>query len=146
MQDLAVLPIWSLALNGSASSTFSGGPQVVDVPRYGIVDLGAMTARLQAESDSFARLGANNPRWRLYAWGWPAVAFESPNRLPASLASLAEAQPERPVAVCRELTKRFEEVVRGSAREVADRFRAAVTDAALLVISKVTGGVERLIS
>jgi 16S rRNA (cytidine1402-2'-O)-methyltransferase len=56
------------------------------------------------------------------AWTWPAVAFESPKRLPASLASLAEAQPERPVAVCRELTKRFEEVVRGSARELADRF------------------------
>ena len=31
--------------------------------------------------------------------------------------------PERPVAVCRELTKRFEEVVRGSAAELAERFR-----------------------
>ena len=41
--------------------------------------------------------------------------FESPRRLPASLASLAESHPERPVAVCRELTKRFEEVARGSA-------------------------------
>ena len=49
-------------------------------------------------------------------WTWPAVAFESPRRLPASLASLAAADPERPVAVCRELTKRFEEVVRGAAR------------------------------
>jgi 16S rRNA (cytidine1402-2'-O)-methyltransferase len=51
------------------------------------------------------------------------VAFESPNRLPASLRSLASADPERPVAVCRELTKRFEEVVRGSAAEIAGRFR-----------------------
>ncbi len=56
------------------------------------------------------------------AWTWPAVAFESPRRLPASLASLAEADPDRPVAVCRELTKRFEEVVRGPAHEVAERF------------------------
>ena len=56
------------------------------------------------------------------AWTWPAVAFESPRRLPASLASLAEADPDRPVAVCRELTKRFEEVVRGAVREVAERF------------------------
>ena len=56
------------------------------------------------------------------AWTWPAVAFESPRRLPASLASLAEADTDRPVAVCRELTKRFEEVVRGAAREVAERF------------------------
>jgi 16S rRNA (cytidine1402-2'-O)-methyltransferase len=55
-------------------------------------------------------------------WTWPVVAFESPRRLPASLASLAAAEPERPVAVCRELTKRFEEVVRGPARDVAARF------------------------
>jgi 16S rRNA (cytidine1402-2'-O)-methyltransferase len=51
------------------------------------------------------------------------VAFESPRRLPASLRSLADAQPDRRVAVCRELTKQFEEVVRGPASSVADRFR-----------------------
>ena len=61
--------------------------------------------------------------WReLAQWRHALVAFESPNRLPRSLASLAEALPDRPVAVCRELTKRFEEVVRGSASDVADRF------------------------
>jgi len=53
---------------------------------------------------------------------WPVVAFESPQRLPASLRSLATAQPTREVIVCRELTKAFEEVVRGSAAEVAERF------------------------
>lgn len=58
----------------------------------------------------------------LAAWPYPAVAFESPQRLPAALRSLAEALPDRPVALCRELTKRFEEVVRGSAAEVAARF------------------------
>ena len=58
----------------------------------------------------------------LARWPHPAVAFESPRRLPASLASLAGALPERPVAVCRELTKQFEEVARGSAAEVAARF------------------------
>ncbi len=55
-------------------------------------------------------------------WPWPAVAFESPRRLPRALSSLARALPERPVAVCRELTKRFEETVRGSASELAARF------------------------
>jgi 16S rRNA (cytidine1402-2'-O)-methyltransferase len=58
----------------------------------------------------------------LATWPHPAVAFESPQRLPASLRSLAAALPDRPVAVCRELTKRFEEVVRGTAAEVAARF------------------------
>jgi 16S rRNA (cytidine1402-2'-O)-methyltransferase len=50
------------------------------------------------------------------------VAFESPRRVGASLAVLAELDPERPVAVCRELTKVHEEVVRGSAAELAARY------------------------
>jgi 16S rRNA (cytidine1402-2'-O)-methyltransferase len=50
------------------------------------------------------------------------VAFESPQRLPATLASLAAADAARPVAVCRELTKKFEEIVRGDAEVVAARF------------------------
>ena len=50
------------------------------------------------------------------------VAFESPRRVGASLAVLAELDPERPVAVCRELTKLHEEVVRGPASELAARY------------------------
>jgi 16S rRNA (cytidine1402-2'-O)-methyltransferase len=50
------------------------------------------------------------------------VAFESPRRVPATLALLAEIDPERQVAVCRELTKVHEEVVRGSAAELAERY------------------------
>jgi 16S rRNA (cytidine1402-2'-O)-methyltransferase len=50
------------------------------------------------------------------------VAFESPRRVGASLAVLADLDPERPVAVCRELTKLHEEVVRGSAGELAARY------------------------
>lgn len=61
--------------------------------------------------------------WRQLAdWGGPAVAFESPARLPRTLASLAAADPDWPVAVCRELTKRYEEVVSGDAGELAARF------------------------
>jgi 16S rRNA (cytidine1402-2'-O)-methyltransferase len=55
-------------------------------------------------------------------WLYAAVAFDSPKRLPRSLARLARIDPGRPVAVCRELTKRFEEVVRGTAADVATRF------------------------
>ena len=50
------------------------------------------------------------------------VAFESPRRLPATLALLAELDPSREVAVCRELTKVHEEVVRGTAAELAARY------------------------
>jgi 16S rRNA (cytidine1402-2'-O)-methyltransferase len=50
------------------------------------------------------------------------VAFESPRRLAASLRALAELDPARLAAVCRELTKVHEEVVRGTAAELAERF------------------------
>jgi 16S rRNA (cytidine1402-2'-O)-methyltransferase len=50
------------------------------------------------------------------------VAFESPRRLGASLAVLAAVDPARPVAVCRELTKVHEEVVRGTAASLAERY------------------------
>jgi 16S rRNA (cytidine1402-2'-O)-methyltransferase len=70
----------------------------------------------------------------LSAWEHPAVAFESPQRLPATLRSLADADPERFLAVCRELTKRFEEVVRGPAGEVAARFATSPKGEITLVI------------
>ncbi len=50
------------------------------------------------------------------------VAFESPRRVAASLEVLAGLDPDRPVAVCRELTKLHEEVVRGTAVELAARY------------------------
>jgi 16S rRNA (cytidine1402-2'-O)-methyltransferase len=68
-----------------------------------------------------------------------AVAFESPQRLPATLRSLAAASPARPVAVCRELTKAFEEVVRGPAADVAEKFAEPPKGEITLVL----GPVER---
>jgi 16S rRNA (cytidine1402-2'-O)-methyltransferase len=53
------------------------------------------------------------------------VAFESPRRVPATLALLAELDREREAVVCRELTKVHEEVVRGSAAELAERYAGA---------------------
>ncbi len=48
--------------------------------------------------------------------------FESPRRLSATLRDAAAALDDPPAAVCRELTKRHEETVRGRASELADRF------------------------
>ncbi|MEC4176505.1 16S rRNA (cytidine(1402)-2'-O)-methyltransferase [Adlercreutzia sp. R7] len=50
------------------------------------------------------------------------VFYESPNRLLAALATIAEVLPWRSVAVCRELTKLHEEVARGTAVELVERF------------------------
>ena len=52
------------------------------------------------------------------------VAFESPRRVAASLRTLAELDPDRRVAVCRELTKIHEEIVRGTAAELAARYES----------------------
>jgi 16S rRNA (cytidine1402-2'-O)-methyltransferase len=50
------------------------------------------------------------------------VAFESPRRLAATLALLAARDPQRPVAVCRELTKLHEEVRSAPAGELAAHY------------------------
>ncbi len=55
------------------------------------------------------------------------VLYESPRRLATLLGELELADPDRRVAVCRELTKLHEEVRRGSVAEV----RAALGDAAV---------------
>jgi 16S rRNA (cytidine1402-2'-O)-methyltransferase len=62
------------------------------------------------------------------------VAFESPRRLPQSLAALAALAPDRPAAVCRELTKLHEEVARGTLGELARRFREDVKGEIVLVL------------
>ncbi len=49
------------------------------------------------------------------------VFFEAPHRLSATLSAMAQAfGPERPAAVCRELTKTYEEVRRDGLAELAD--------------------------
>lgn len=49
----------------------------------------------------------------------PVVMFESPERTQATLAELADAMPERPACVARELTKVHEEIVRGTLASLA---------------------------
>jgi 16S rRNA (cytidine1402-2'-O)-methyltransferase len=60
------------------------------------------------------------------------VFFEAPHRLAATLADLADAfGPDRPAAVCRELTKTYEQVRRGTIGELAvwaqDEVRGEIT-------------------
>lgn len=62
------------------------------------------------------------------------VFFESPNRLADSLRDLAAVAPDRRVVVCRELTKLHEEVARGTAAELADKFRDGTRGEICLVV------------
>jgi 16S rRNA (cytidine1402-2'-O)-methyltransferase len=49
----------------------------------------------------------------------PVILFESPQRVAETLRELAAAAPEREVALCRELTKMHEEILRGSLGELS---------------------------
>lgn len=73
--------------------------------------------------DGFApRQGGERRRWlaTLVTEGRAVVFFESPRRLAATLAdAVAVLGPDRAAAVCRELTKTYEEVLRGPLHELA---------------------------
>ncbi len=62
------------------------------------------------------------------------VVLESPQRLAATLGDLAALAPDRPVAVCRELTKLHEEVWRSSASEAAERFSSCEVRGEVVVV------------
>jgi 16S rRNA (cytidine1402-2'-O)-methyltransferase len=109
-------------------AALEAGVAVTVLPGPSAVETALVSSGLVAERYQFLGYLPRGERalaalWEeLARWPWPAVAFESPQRLPATLRSLARALPGRQAAVCRELTKRFEEIVRGSADELAERF------------------------
>jgi 16S rRNA (cytidine1402-2'-O)-methyltransferase len=72
--------------------------------------------------------------------GGTMVAFESPRRVPSTLSLLAELDPDRQVAVCRELTKVHEEIVRGSALELAERYEGAPPRGEVVLVLGPQGG------
>ena len=63
------------------------------------------------------------------------VYFESPGRLSPSLRDLSEALGNPETVVCRELTKIHEEVVRGRASALAERFEGTLGECAVVVRS-----------
>src|SRR5919202_3544414 len=102
------------------AAALEAGVPVSVLPGPSAVETALVASGLVAERYQFLGYLPRGERALEALWAelarWPhaAVAFESPQRLPRSLASLARAVSERPVAVCRELTKVYEEVVRGT--------------------------------
>ena len=117
-----------------------GGVPVTVLPGPSAVETALVASGFESERFQFVGFLPRGARQLADLWGELAqwrhalVAFESPQRIGRSLASLAEALPDRPVAVCRELTKRFEEVVRGPAAEVAEGFADATKGEITIVI------------
>lgn len=92
------------------------------LPPHPFLFLGFLPARAGPRAAELARLRVAE-RAGLSA---TLVLYESPHRLAESLAAMAEALGgDRPAAVARELTKRFEEVRRGSLAELAAHYVAA---------------------
>jgi 16S rRNA (cytidine1402-2'-O)-methyltransferase len=69
------------------------------------------------------------------------VFFEAPHRLGRTLAAMAEAfGPDRSAAVCRELTKTYEEVRRGGLAELAEWAEAGVRGEVTVVVGGASAG------
>ncbi len=105
------------------------GPSVVPVA---LVASGLPTDRWRFEGFLPKRAGEME---RVLRSTETVVAFESPRRIGDSLAALASIAPDRPAAVCREMSKMHEEVSRGSLGELARRFRGDVKGEIVLVIA-----------
>jgi len=115
---------------------------VVVIPGAGAVEM-ALVASGLANGTGYAFAGFA-PRkagelatfiQRLDAWGEPVVVFEGPKRVGALMRALADHDPDRRVAICRELTKMHEEVLRGTAAELADRITAPLKGEVAVVVA-----------
>jgi 16S rRNA (cytidine1402-2'-O)-methyltransferase len=104
------------------------GPSVVPVA---LIASGLPTDRWRFEGFLPKRAGEME---RVLRSAETVIAFESPRRVSESLAALAAIAPDRPAAVCRELSKLHEEVSRGTLGELARQYRGDVKGEIVLVI------------
>jgi len=125
-------------------AALAAGVAVTVLPGPSAVETALVVSGLAGEQYRFVGYIPRGGRERIALWqelsSWPhpTVAFESAKRLPATLASLAAVEPERLVAVCRELTKAFEEVVCETAAALSERYRDAPKGEVTLVIGPST--------
>ena len=128
-----------------AYASDAGTPLVAD-PGYRLArDAAAAGARVHAVPGPSAMLAALSvsglPSDRFLFAGFPPAAkgarrawlaewtavpatvilFESPRRVKETLTILCDSEPDRAMVICRELTKKFEEVMRGSVADLAAR-------------------------
>jgi len=115
---------------------------VVVIPGAGAVEM-ALVASGLANGTGYAFAGFA-PRkagelatfiQRLDTWGEPVVVFEGPKRVGALMRALADHDPDRRVAVCRELTKVHEEVLRGTAAELAGQISGPLKGEVAVVVA-----------
>ena len=126
------------------AAALDAGVRVTVLPGASAVETALVASGLAGEQYRFVGYFPRSERDRAALWqelaGWPhpTVGFESPKRLAATLASLAGVEPLRRVAVCRELTKIYEEVLTDSAVALAGRYPPPPKGEVTLVIGPTT--------
>jgi hypothetical protein len=71
VQDLLMVPRWNDVLAGTVQSSFIDGTTsgAKTLPGGGTIQLTTATDQLQKNTDNLNLWGANDPKWRLFAWG-----------------------------------------------------------------------------
>jgi 16S rRNA (cytidine1402-2'-O)-methyltransferase len=95
------------------------------LPTDGFIFLGFLPKKDKARSEALRAL-ADETR--------TCIAYESPNRLTDLLQAILDTLGDRPVCVARELTKLYEEFVRGTVHEALEHYTAAPPRGEVVVI------------
>jgi 16S rRNA (cytidine1402-2'-O)-methyltransferase len=109
------------------AAAIAQGVRIVPVPGASAVMAALVVSGLPADDFLFVGFAparsSDRTVWlrALAAEQRAVVFFEAPHRIQKTIASLGDILVDRPIIVCRELTKLHEEVIRGSASEVASR-------------------------
>lgn len=111
-----------------ARDAIAAGHRVDALPGPSAPILALMLAGLPTDRFSFSGYLPSKAQARQAACAQMAktrhtqIVFESVHRISASLVDLAAAMGERPAAICREMTKKFQEVDRGTLADLAQRW------------------------
>lgn len=114
---------------GLVRSALDAGISVVSIPGPSALIAALSISGLPTHNFFFegflpVKSGARRKRLALLAGlGATVVVYESPHRLVKTLDDMHNVLGDRPLAIAREVTKKFEEVLRGTPGDLAERFR-----------------------
>ena len=118
----------------------AAGNQIVPIPGPSAIVAALSVSGLPADDFRFLgflphKKGRQTAITGIAAADTTVVFYESTHRILKALEQLALVlAPDRPVVVCRELTKQFETVYRGSCRDVLQQLQTGVTKGEFVVI------------
>lgn len=102
------------------------------LPSHAFCFLGFFPTKVQKRRELATKLAQMN---------MTSIFFESPKRVQSSLAFLAEASPQTKMALCREMTKRHQQVLRGRAEQILAQLQT-IKGECVLVIAPVAHHIE----